>query len=54
MSFMFIPSIDIVPSVTSKNLGIRLTMVLLPEPVEPISAVVVPFSAVKLILVITS
>ena len=35
------------PAVTSKNLGIRLTIVLLPEPVLPIMAMVSPGFAVK-------
>ena len=39
---MSIPSINIWPPVTSKNLGIRFISVDLPEPVPPIIAVVVP------------
>ena len=44
------PSTKILPRLTSKNLGIRLTNVDLPLPVLPINAVVLPAGAVKLIL----
>ena len=53
-SLISIPSIKILPPVTSKNLGIKLIKVDLPEPVEPINAVVVPFVALKLIFCKTS
>ena len=49
MSRISLPSSLMHPAVTSKNLGIRLTIVLLPEPVLPIIAVVSPGFAVKLI-----
>ena len=44
---MSVPSIVILPSVTSKNLGIRFISVDLPLPVLPITAVVSPAFAVK-------
>lgn len=44
---MSTPSIKIFPPVTSKNLGIRFTNVVLPLPVEPINAVVVPWFCCK-------
>ena len=49
MSRISLPSSLMHPAVTSKNLGIRLTIVLLPEPVLPIMAVVSPGFAEKLI-----
>jgi len=51
---MFIPSINILPPVTSKNLGIKFINVDLPLPVEPMNAVVVPGNALKLIFSNTS
>ena len=42
------PLTSILPSVTSKNLSISLTIVLLPLPVEPIIAKVEPFGTLKL------
>ena len=51
---MFFPSISIFPLVTSKNLGIRFTKVDFPLPVEPMNAVVVPFSALKFMFLNTS
>ena len=47
ISLISTPSIVMLPSVTSKNLGIRFTRVVLPLPVEPIKAVVSPGLAVK-------
>ena len=51
---MSVPSIVILPLVTSNDLGIRLISVDLPLPVLPIIAVVSPAFAVKLISVSTS
>ena len=51
---MSVPSIVILPSVTSKNLGMRFISVDLPLPVLPITAVVSPAFAVKHISVRTS
>ena len=46
-SFMFTPSTNISPLVTSKNLGIKLINVDFPLPVLPINAVVSPALAVN-------
>ena len=51
---MSVPSIVILPSVTSKNLGMRFISVDFPLPVLPITAVVSPAFAVKHISVRTS
>ncbi len=48
MSRTSTPSSDTVPSVASKNRGTSFTSVVLPEPVEPMMAVVWPGRVLKL------